>query len=123
MTRQSVGRRVVLCVILCAICSGCTIIPTNFHTSDSRTNVREETIATINPGQTTKEDVFLALGEPDAVLSDGLVYHWSKIKAVVGFAYSHDKMLIKEYYLFITFDERGVVMHREVRSWWRSKRL
>src|SRR3972149_9007307 len=84
MTRQSLTRCVGFCATLGAICAGCVIIPTDYHTPDSRTNVREETTITIIPGQTTKEDIFLALGEPDEVSPDGsrLVYHWTKVKAI-----------------------------------------
>lgn len=88
MTRQSLTRYVGFCATLGVICAGCIVIPTDFHTSDSRTNVQEETVATINPGQTTKEDVYLALGEPDEVSPDGgqMVYYWTKVKAVVAAA-------------------------------------
>ncbi len=119
MTRQSLTRSLGLCVILCATCTGCIIIPTpHYHTSGSRTNVREETTTTINPGHTTKEDVFLALGEPDEVSRDGrqLIYRWTITKAFVGTFLSPMDALNTEYSLIITFDERGMVIHREIES-------
>ena len=118
MTRQSLTRCLGLCVIFGALCAGCIIIPTDYHTSDSRTNVREETTTTIIPAQTTKQDVFLALGEPDEASPDGsrLVYRWIKVKAIVLVDHSGGP-LKKWYFLTITFDERGVVLHREVHSW------
>ena len=93
-------------------------IPMDRHTLDSRTNVREETTTTIIPGQTTKEDVFLALGEPDEVSPDGsrLVYRWTKVKLVliiVGPGGGASIPITKGYKLIITLDERGVVLHRE----------
>ena len=123
MTRQFLARRLGLCVIFGAICAGCVIIPTDFHTRDSRTNVREETTLTIIPGQTTKEDIFLALGEPDEVSPDGrqLVYHWTKVKAIwiaVSPKGAGSMEFPREYQLIITFDERGAVMHREFQSRW-----
>ena len=88
MTRQLLTRCLGLCVIFGAICAGCIIIPTDYHALDSRTNVREETTTTIIPGQTTKVDIFLALGEPDEVSPDGsrLVYRWTKVKVIVAVA-------------------------------------
>ena len=88
------------------------------HTLDSRTNVREETTTTIIPGQTTKQDVFLTLGEPDEASPDGsrLVYRWIKVKALVFGPGPGGTTLVKWYFLAITFDERGVVSHREVHS-------
>jgi len=73
---------------------------------------------TIVPSQTTKEEVFLALGEPDEVSPDGnrLVYRWTKVKAVliiVGPGGGVSIPIKKGYKLIITLDERGVVLHRE----------
>jgi len=120
MTRQFLARRLGLCVIFGAICAGCIIIPTDYHTSDSRTNIREETTTTINPGHTTKEDVFLAFGEPDEVSPDGrrLIYRWIKVKAIWGTYGGGGGDIKKEYNLVITFNERGVVVHREFQSRW-----
>lgn len=121
MTRQALTRCVGFCATLGVICAGCIIIPVPpFHTPGSRMNVREETVATINPGQTTKEDVYLALGEPDEVSPDGgqMVYHWTKVKAFMLEYAGLPSALKKKYSLIITFDERGVVIHREVQSRW-----
>ena len=121
MTRKTLTRCVGFCATLGAICAGCVIIPTDYHTPDSRTNVREETTITIIPGQTTKEDIFLALGEPDEVSPDGrqLAYHWTKVKVfLAAFGGRGSEEFKKEYYLIITFDERGAVMHREFQSRW-----
>jgi len=78
-------------------------------------------MTTIIPGQTTKEDVFLALGEPDEVSPDGsrLVYRWTKVKAIVIIAMpggGGGAEIPKKYQLIITFDGRGVVVHREFQS-------
>jgi len=123
MTRQFRNRCLSLCVILGALSTGC-VIPMDYHPSDSRTNVREETTTTIIPGQTTKQDVFLGLGEPDEASPDGsrLVYRWIKVKAIVHWpcffpgCVGGSSKFVKWYALIITFDEPGLVLHREVHS-------
>jgi len=51
--------------------TGCLIIPTpGIHTGYARTNVSVATPQQFQPGQTTREDTLLALGEPDAVAAD-----------------------------------------------------
>lgn len=126
MTTRFLLRRLGLCVTFGVICAGCIIIPTDYHTFSSRTNIREETTTTITPGYTTKKDVFLALGEPDEVSTDGdrLVYRWAKVKVIwaVGSPYGGGGggEISKEYNLMITFDGRGVVAHREFQSGWCS---
>ena len=126
MTTRLLPGRLGLCVILGAMCAGCIIIPTDYYHSDSRRNVRDETTTAIIPGQTTKEDLFLALGEPDEVSPDGsrLVYRWVKVKAIWA-AGSHyggggGGEIPKEYQHIITFDGCGVVAHRESQSRWCS---
>ena len=79
----------------------------------------EETKQTIIPGHTTKEEVFLALGEPDEVSPDGssFVYRWAKVKLlIVGPSYGGPVEMGKKYKLIITFDEHRVVTQREVQE-------
>jgi len=121
-------RFVGLCLLLWATCTGCIIIPTNYYTSDSRKNVQEETTSTIIPGQTTKRDIFLALGEPDEVSPDGrrLVYHWSKVYAVWAMGMASPSgasggagTIGRKYDLIITFDGTDVVSQREFQGKWQ----
>ncbi len=91
----------------------------NYYTADSRRNVREEMALMIIPNQTTKEEIFLALGAPDEVSPDGSqsVYSWEKIKALIAIAqYAPPGEVIQKSSLLITFDERGVVVQREVQK-------
>lgn len=101
-------------VLLSAICTGC-IIPVSYYAPVSRRNVQEKTALTIIPGQTTREEVLLALGPPDQISPNGnqIVYSWEKVKAIVGFGYGYGHA-IQRSNLVITFDERNVVVQREI---------
>lgn len=68
----------------------------------------------IIPGQTTRGEIFLILGEPDQGSSDGsrVVYKWAKVKTL----YPYAPESIQKSSLIITFDERGVVAQREVQK-------
>jgi outer membrane protein assembly factor BamE (lipoprotein component of BamABCDE complex) len=68
--------------------AGCLIIPTDYHAAGSRRNLDPKTPATLRPGVTTKEEIFLSLGEPDFVSEDGrrLGYAWTKVKAIYAIA-------------------------------------
>lgn len=105
-------------VVFSALCAGC-VLPWNAYTPGSRRNIHEETVLMILPGQTTKEEIFLALGAPDEVSPDGSqsVYSWEKIKALIAIAqYAPPGEVIQKSSLLITFDERGVVAQREVQK-------
>ena len=114
MSRKSLSRYLGL-ILLSAIGSGC--IPVNYYETGSRRNVQEETALTILPGQTNREDVLFALGAPDEVSPDGscIVYNWAKVKALFGSEVGSGKIVQKSS-LIITFDERGVVVQREVQK-------
>jgi outer membrane protein assembly factor BamE (lipoprotein component of BamABCDE complex) len=101
-------------VLLSAICTGC-MIPVSYYTPGSRRNVQEKTALTIIPGQTTREEVLAALGAPDQVSPNGsqMVYSWEKVKAIGGFGYGYGEA-IQRSNLVITFDERNVVVQREI---------
>ena len=103
------------CIVFSAIGAGC--IPVNYYPADSRRNVREETALMIIPGQTTREEVFLLLGEPDQFSSDGsrVVYNWAKVKALVG-GTLYATEAVQKSSLIITFNESGVVEQREVKN-------
>jgi outer membrane protein assembly factor BamE (lipoprotein component of BamABCDE complex) len=80
------------------------------------------TLPSIVPGQTTKEEVLLALGEPDAFYGNQFFYSWRKFKFLLilppaGYfpagATAHKKST-----LVITFDERGVVSEQKIEGDW-----
>ena len=106
------------------ISMGCIgYLPLNKADPDTRQNVSEETIVSIIPGQTNKDDILLQLGEPDEVSPDGrrLIYSWNKIKGVAWYAifggYSGSighETFKKQYRMVITFDEKGVVLRKNI---------
>jgi outer membrane protein assembly factor BamE (lipoprotein component of BamABCDE complex) len=95
------------------MCTAC--IPVSYYARGSRTNVQEKTLSLIIPGQTTREQVLSTLGPPDQVSPNGnqIVYSWEKVKAIVGFGYGYGHA-IQRSNLVITFDERNVVVQREI---------
>jgi hypothetical protein len=122
-------RKVAIGVLAGMICSGCAIVPTDYHAPGSRIRINKETQQIITPGKTTKEEVFLMLGEPDIVFSDGDVeYSWTKVKAlwvcmsrgdIVGIGYIADAgigYVETDYGLIIEFDEQNVVSDRECKE-------
>jgi hypothetical protein len=60
--------------------SGCLVIPVDYHSKGSRQNISDKTQSLLQPGVTTKEEVFLLLGEPDYAFDDGqhIGYAWKK---------------------------------------------
>ena len=102
--------------------SGCVMIPIprDSNPPGTRQNITPEIVSPIIPGQTTKAEVLLALGEPDETSEDGSrwAYHWFKRKGTFiwiniggGFgAFDLDK----EYVFNITFDEKNLVLETAV---------
>jgi outer membrane protein assembly factor BamE (lipoprotein component of BamABCDE complex) len=81
------ARCVGLCAMLAAVTllTGCIIVPVDYTQAGSRHNVSEQTAATLQPGEITKEEVLLRFGEPDWVSDDERLvgYLWTKVKALV----------------------------------------
>ena len=74
-----------LALVLALGATGCLIIPTPHSDSGyARTNVVQRTQQQFVPGQTTRADVLVALGEPDAVSRDErqLAYRSEKMVAL-----------------------------------------
>lgn len=74
-----------LALILALGATGCLIIPTPHSDSGyARTNVNQHAQEQFVPGKTTREDVIVALGEPDAVSLDErqLAYRSEKVVAL-----------------------------------------
>jgi outer membrane protein assembly factor BamE (lipoprotein component of BamABCDE complex) len=114
-----------LCVFLLAACGGCLVVPTPEHHSDSittRRNVQPKSGDTaVTDGVTTREQVLLLLGEPDASLYGDrrFVYCWAKVIGYwfVAAGYEGDGGEIpKGYVLEIDFDDRGVSRSHQTRS-------
>lgn len=78
-------------------------------------------IPSIIPGQTTKEEVLLALGAPDAYFGNQLFYSWQKFKFLLVLAGGYQIKGVKAYKkctLIVTFDERGVVSEQKLEDDW-----
>jgi outer membrane protein assembly factor BamE (lipoprotein component of BamABCDE complex) len=93
--------------------TGCLIIPTLHKDSGyARTNVNQQAQEQFMPGRTTREDVIMALGEPDAVSIDEhyLAYRSEKVVAlwIVGGGYSATGGTIyRERFFVFEFDPQG----------------
>lgn len=75
----------------------------------------------IVPGATTKEIVFLMLGEPDEISSNEctMVYRWTKVKAlwaVGGYGSAAGGSIEKESRFVITIGDNGVVSGKRVEA-------
>jgi outer membrane protein assembly factor BamE (lipoprotein component of BamABCDE complex) len=103
--------------------AGCIVIPVDYYADYSRRNLNLKTPATLAPGRTTKDEVFLKLGEPDYASDDGtrVGYTWQKVKAVVvwgaGGAGGVNESA-KTYLLQISFDPANLVSHVDLVGRW-----
>ncbi len=103
--------------------AGCIIPVRSYPTAGSRGNVSEEITARLKVGATTKEEVFLLLGEPDFVTEDGrrLGYAWTRVKAWLllgGYGYGKIEEIVRSYFLRLTFDADDLLAHMEVIKQW-----
>jgi outer membrane protein assembly factor BamE (lipoprotein component of BamABCDE complex) len=90
--------------------AGCLIIPVDYHAPGSRHNVSDAATNLLHVGVTTREEVLLALGEPDYVSEDGQQFGhiWSKVKVLVVAGYSGGEFRSVRM-LETTFDESNRV--------------
>lgn len=106
--------------------AGCIIIPTpGLDSGETRTNIDKHTPEQFTPGRTTRAEVMLALGEPDAVTPDErkLAYRREKIAAIwlagggygggAGGSFDTDRYVVAEFdatgrLLKIAFDRYGL---------------
>lgn len=106
--------------------AGCIIIPTDYHAAGSRENVNFKTAEFLKNGVTTKEEVFLMLGEPDYASQDGrrLGYAWSKVKAIwaaVGYSGGAGGEIQRSYVLEASFDASNRISQvRYLKEWGSS---
>jgi outer membrane protein assembly factor BamE (lipoprotein component of BamABCDE complex) len=115
-------------VMIFSMCAGCGAFPLNNYHSTSRGNITEESLSFITPGETRREDVLLTYGEPDDVSFDGscVVYQYAKAKVgccwfiplPFGGGGPGSGEIYKQYGLIIRFDDRGVVVSRELKGKW-----
>ena len=107
---------------MCA--AGCIVIPTpEFNSGSARANLGKQTPLAFEPGKTTRTEVILALGEPDAVSPDErqLAYRSQKVCGFwfVGAYYSGSGGAIeKDRYLVFDFDARGQLEKTERSAHW-----
>ena len=111
-----------LSVLLCALDAGCIMYVPDSWTSSVREERAEALIPMIIPGQTTKAEVVLTLGEPDEVSPDGnrFIYRWRKLK-VFALGPGPGPMAVgagKKYRLVLTFDEHSVVLQQKLEVDW-----
>jgi outer membrane protein assembly factor BamE (lipoprotein component of BamABCDE complex) len=102
--------------------AGCIIIPVptpEHSTASSRAFIEAEEIARIQPGKTTREEILLRYGAPDAALKNQqlFVYSWDRIAAYLLVAWGAPEYggggetvpVGREHTLFIEFDEDNIV--------------
>lgn len=119
------ARRFRLCAGLATVTllAGCIIVPVDYTQAGSRHNVSEKTATTLQPGEITKEEVLLRLGEPDWVSEDErlLGYTWTKVKALVFYGAYYTGGIAevpKSSLLKLTFDaEDRLVAATAVSEW------
>jgi len=93
--------------------TGCLIIPTPHSDSGyARTNVNQQVQHQFVPGRTTREDVIMALGEPDVVSRDEccLAYRSEKVVALWVFAAGYQATggtIYKNHYYIFEFNPEG----------------
>ena len=120
-------RRIIICRWLAlvssvagvALLAGCLIIPVNYYATGSRQNVGPKTSGLLSPGVTTKDEVFLALGEPDFISADGqrLGYGWTKVVAflIIG---DQGGEIMESRLLEVSFDASNRVSQLRILKKW-----
>lgn len=122
MSRRWMGRSMLLAGLAAVPLGGCIMIPYPHPPSrieGSRRSPSEAEIGAIVPGQTTRADLLLTLGEPDHVSPDErlMVWRWSTSEWSIFFAagagYSGtmgtSDVPIRNHHA-VSLDERGVVV-------------
>ena len=113
---------------LALLTSGCLIIPTNEHDSgNARRNITKNTPSSFQPGVSTREDLLLVLGEPDAATSDESKFAY-RAEKIVGYwiVFSNTSAdggpILRQRFLLVDFDPNGHLKSCEVsqRFWPRS---
>ena len=121
--RRTMSRRVWFMALCLLGMTGCVIPTPGLDSGAARRNIRGQTPGQFQPGRTTRAEVMLALGEPDAVSPDErtLAYRSEKIAAIflVGAGYTGGGGSIKkDEYLVLVFDAHGRLQKTERSSHW-----
>jgi hypothetical protein len=108
-------------IVFSTLVTSCIVVPLDSYNYGSRQNVNEEVLNTFQPGTTTKEDVFLTLGEPDIVSAGGncLTYTWEKAKLVWvlgGYGGAAGGTIDRRYELVLCFDDQGLLIRKELKK-------
>lgn len=111
---------------LAGLLAGCLVIPVDYYQAGSRHNVATKTDSTLTAGVTTKEEIFLTLGEPDYASEDGqrLGYAWTKVKAVwiiAGQGSAAGGEIERSYVLVATFDDSNRLCQVQLQKTWGSE--
>lgn len=120
------GWRLALLLALASGLTGCLVIPLNRNSGNARTNLQGQSPKRFVPGQTTRAEVILALGEPDAVSSDErqLAYRSEKEVAVwvvvVGGSGGGGGAgsIFKNHFWIFEFDPQGRFETAKQSGWW-----
>ncbi|MGB0583373.1 MAG: hypothetical protein ACPGVU_27135, partial [Limisphaerales bacterium] len=94
-------------------------IPTAHYTADSRINLTKKKADKLSVGETTREEVLLAFGEPDHMTPDGskVIYHWSRtyVQFFTGFQNGDGLRddFGRDFNLTLHFADDGVLKNRE----------
>jgi outer membrane protein assembly factor BamE (lipoprotein component of BamABCDE complex) len=116
-----------LLILCCIVLAGCVVVPVSYYTSDSRQNITDDILPQIVPGKSTRNEVFLQLGEPDDISSDErrVTYQWTKVKAiwaVGGYGSGAAGTIEKESLFVIEFDIDGIVSEKKLESRYKAGR-
>lgn len=106
-----------LLALLLWISTGC-YVPIRQTPPDSR-EYYPEWRENFTPGETSRVDVLLTMGEPDEVSTDEmtLIYRWSSVDGIVIVTQCNPPMEVtSEIVLSYTFDEYGVLQEIDVTS-------
>lgn len=121
----TIRRSMLCCVFLLAgVTPCCVILPTPpYHSGNARDNVDAAATARFRPGKSTRADVILALGEPDAVTANErtLAYRTEKVRAILvvgGYGAGAAAPISKDEYLVFDFDGRGRLVASRTSDHW-----
>jgi hypothetical protein len=109
------------------LCAGCVVLPTPEMTHrGSRSKTVLERGSSIRPGVTSKEEVLLQFGEPDAVGSqENRFLYWAAVGSGIwgigsyppffgNIAEGH--LTVDIYFLSVEFDQKEIVAERELQT-------
>lgn len=124
-----------VCAFLYSLCVGCLIIPipTAKHTPkgfNTRGEIDAKALEFMRVGSTSREEVLLKLGEPDAVRKDERYYlyrwvtvHGYLIWATYGGGDGAEHIGKKRYDLLMEFDDQGIIKrYGDIEEWARKGR-